>query len=293
VSGGRRRDLRVWVWVWVWVGTCGNVEIGLALFFVCGPAFPRGTGAAVPGCIGAPWELGVGEEGIRSADAAGGLGAVAVSDVPLWWPLRSGLLRGINGHAAGGSRYFDRWGCWRARVMSVAAAARRPALRLVDRVFVVPFCPSDGRDRRELLMWGAVGAVSVVCAGRGWRRLGLRAMGGETGGRCGCRREGQATVGTVRYGGGVGAGGLQWSTADGRALFLIRVFRVIRGWLSLFSLCVLCVLCALCVGSGCCAVAGRRAAGARGWTEGRRGGGERRRGASEMRGDRSRRAHFK
>ena len=50
-------------------------EIGLALLVGCGPAFPSGyRGPLLPVVLGPPWVLGVGMEGIRCADAAGGVG---------------------------------------------------------------------------------------------------------------------------------------------------------------------------------------------------------------------------
>ena len=58
--------------------------------------------AAVPGGVGGTLGIGAGKIRNRCADAAGGLGAVVVSDVPFRVPLRCVLLCGINAHAAGG-----------------------------------------------------------------------------------------------------------------------------------------------------------------------------------------------
>jgi len=74
--------------------------------------------------------------------------------VPQFRPLRRILLRGINGHATGGRDCFDRKDCCLARVMSVAAAARRTRLRLGGWVIDVPLSPSEGEGRKGNLNVG-------------------------------------------------------------------------------------------------------------------------------------------
>jgi hypothetical protein len=65
----------------------------------------------------------------RNRVAAGGDGAICVFRVVLRFTLRVGLLRGIKSHAVGGGEQRRRDVFCIARVMRLAAAARRPPLR--------------------------------------------------------------------------------------------------------------------------------------------------------------------
>ena len=58
-------------------------------------------------------------------------------------PLRRGLLRGINGHAAGRWDYLIGGGYCLARVMPVAADSATAPAPLLARVVAVPSSPSE------------------------------------------------------------------------------------------------------------------------------------------------------
>ena len=84
-------------------GEYEELDYVLALEPGCGPAFPREyAGPPFPVASGVPWRVGQEEDKESRCDAAGGVGTGFLIGVVRLRPLRLVLLRGINGHAAGG-----------------------------------------------------------------------------------------------------------------------------------------------------------------------------------------------